>query len=76
MIIKSSSPSAAIPDVPITEYVLRHTERLGDKPALIEGDRVWSWTRLVESRNRLGNALLVGNHQGGMLVVELRGDHA
>jgi acyl-CoA synthetase (AMP-forming)/AMP-acid ligase II len=37
MIIKSSSPSVTIPDVSITEYVLRHTDRLGDKPALIDG---------------------------------------
>src|SRR5262245_65766873 len=35
-----------------------HAERHPDKPALIEGDRVWSWARLIESRNRVGNALL------------------
>src|SRR3972149_2107538 len=37
MISKSKSPDVRIPDVPITEYVLRHTARLGDKPALIDG---------------------------------------
>ncbi len=37
MIVKSQSPDVTIPEVPITEYVLRHAERLGDKPALIDG---------------------------------------
>ncbi len=37
MIVKSDSPDVSIPDVPITDYVLRHADRLGDKPALIDG---------------------------------------
>jgi acyl-CoA synthetase (AMP-forming)/AMP-acid ligase II len=37
MIIKSSSPDVQIPDVSITEYVLRHCDRLVDKPALTDG---------------------------------------
>jgi acyl-CoA synthetase (AMP-forming)/AMP-acid ligase II len=37
MPVKSSSPSVTIPDVSITEYVLRHVDRLGDKPALVDG---------------------------------------
>jgi len=37
MIVKSTSPDVNIPDVPITEFVLRHAARLGDKPALIDG---------------------------------------
>jgi len=37
MISKSKSPDVRIPDVPITEYVLRHAGRLGDKPALVDG---------------------------------------
>ena len=36
MTVKSSSPDVSIPDVPITEYVLRHAARLGDKAALID----------------------------------------
>src|SRR5215470_13336977 len=35
-----------------------HAARHPDKPALIEGDRVWSWAEFVERRNRLGHALL------------------
>ena len=37
MIVKSTSPEVTIPDVSITDYVLRHADRLGDKPALIDG---------------------------------------
>jgi acyl-CoA synthetase (AMP-forming)/AMP-acid ligase II len=37
MTVKSTSPDVTIPDVSITEYVLRHAARLGDKPALIDG---------------------------------------
>ncbi len=37
MITRSTSPDVTIPEVSITEYVLRHAERLGDKPALIDG---------------------------------------
>ena len=35
--MNSTSPDVSIPDVSITEYVLRHAARLGDKPALIDG---------------------------------------
>jgi len=37
MIVKSTSPDVRIPDVNITEYTLRHADRLGDKAALIDG---------------------------------------
>ncbi len=54
MIIKSSSPSVAIPDVTITEYVLRHADRLGDKPALIDGPtgRTITYRQLSDSVRR------------------------
>ena len=35
-----------------------HAARHPDKPALIEGDRVWSWAEFVERRNRLGHSLV------------------
>jgi acyl-CoA synthetase (AMP-forming)/AMP-acid ligase II len=59
MIIKSSSPAVAIPDVSITEYVLRHTDRLGDKPALIDGPtgRVITYRQLAESVRRTAAGL-------------------
>jgi acyl-CoA synthetase (AMP-forming)/AMP-acid ligase II len=37
MIVTSSVPKVDIPDVSVTEFVLRHAERLADKPALIDG---------------------------------------
>ncbi|HXJ79107.1 MAG TPA: AMP-binding protein [Candidatus Methylomirabilis sp.] len=46
-----------------------HASRHPDKPALIEGDRVWSWARFIESRNRLGHALLALGLQPGEHVI-------
>ena len=37
MIFKSPDPDVAIPDCSFTEHVLRHAERLADKPALVDG---------------------------------------
>ncbi len=37
MIHSSPLPSLNIPDVPLTDHVLRHASRLADKPALIDG---------------------------------------
>ena len=39
------------------DLLAAHADRHPDKPALIEGERVWSWATLVERRNRLGHAL-------------------
>ncbi|MFT7624920.1 MAG: acyl-CoA synthetase (AMP-forming)/AMP-acid ligase II [Myxococcota bacterium] len=36
-IYKSDCADVAIPDITITDYVLRHAERLADKPAFVEG---------------------------------------
>ena len=59
MIVKSASPSVTIPDVAITEFVLRHAERLGDKPALIDGPsgRVLTYRGLAESVPRVAAGL-------------------
>jgi acyl-CoA synthetase (AMP-forming)/AMP-acid ligase II len=35
--MKSTSPDVTIPDVSITDYVLRHAARLREKPALVDG---------------------------------------
>src|SRR5262245_41859355 len=40
------------------DLLAAHAERHPDKPALIEGNRIWSWATFIESRNRLGHALL------------------
>jgi len=51
MIVKSSSPDVTIPDVSITDFVLRHAVRLGDKPALIDGPsgRTLTYHQLADS---------------------------
>ncbi len=51
MIVKSTSPDVTIPEVSITEFVLRHAARLGDKPALIDGPsgRALTYRQLAES---------------------------
>ena len=46
-----------------------HAARHPDKPALIEGDRVWSWARFIESRNRLGHTLLALGLKPGEHVI-------
>ena len=59
MISKSKSPDVRIPDVPITEYVLRHAGRLGDKPALIDGPtgRTLTYRQLSEGVKRAAAGL-------------------
>ena len=59
MIIKSTSPDVAIPDVTITEYVLRQTTRLADKPALIDGPsgRTLTYGALADGIRRVATAL-------------------
>jgi fatty-acyl-CoA synthase len=51
------------------DLLATHADRHPDKAALIEGDRVWSWRRLVESRNRLGRALLALGLEPGEHVI-------
>ena len=59
MIVKSGSPNVNIPDVSITDYVLRHAERLGDKPALIDAPtgRTLTYRQLAESVRRAAAGL-------------------
>src|SRR5229473_1604433 len=55
----STSPPVTIPNVPITDYVLRHAARLGDKPALIDGPtgRTLSYRQLAEGARRTAAGL-------------------
>ena len=59
MIIKSASPAVKIPEVSITDYVLRHAERLGDKLALIDGPsgRTITYRQLAEGIRRVATSL-------------------
>ena len=55
----STSPPVTIPDVSISEFVLRHAARLGDKPALIDGPtgRTLSYAQLAEGARRTAAGL-------------------
>src|SRR5215467_9586798 len=55
----STSPRVTIPDVPITDYVLRHAARLGDKPALIDGPtgRTLTYRQLADGVRRTAAGL-------------------
>ena len=59
MTVKSASPDVRIPDVTITDYVLRHAARLGDKPALIDAPtgRALTYTQLSDGVRRAAAGL-------------------
>jgi acyl-CoA synthetase (AMP-forming)/AMP-acid ligase II len=59
MIVRSTSADVRIPDVSITEYVLRHADRLGDKPALIDGPtgRTITYRQLEDATRRVAAGL-------------------
>ncbi len=40
------------------DVLAAHAARHPDKPALIEGERVWRWAELIARRNRLGHGLV------------------
>jgi len=59
MIVRGPYPEIAIPDVPLTPFVLEQAERRGDKPALIDGPtgRAVSYRELAESVRRVAAGL-------------------
>ena len=59
MVIRSAWPDVSVPDVSITEYVLRHAERLRDKPAMVDGvsGRTLTYGQLSESIRRVATGL-------------------
>src|SRR2546422_7177727 len=63
MIFRSAHPDVTIPETTITEYVLKHADRLRDKPAMIDGPsgRTLTYGQLTESIRRVATAL----HQRG-----------
>jgi acyl-CoA synthetase (AMP-forming)/AMP-acid ligase II len=72
MTIKSTSPDVAIPDVALTDYVLRHAGRLGDKPALIDGPtgRTLTYGALAGAVRRLAAGLARrGFKKGDVLAI-------
>jgi acyl-CoA synthetase (AMP-forming)/AMP-acid ligase II len=72
MIVRSTSPDVAIPDVSITEYVLRHAARLGDKPAMIDGPtgRTLTYRQLADGVRRAAAGLARrGFRKGDVLAI-------
>jgi acyl-CoA synthetase (AMP-forming)/AMP-acid ligase II len=59
MIFSSPHASITIPDVTITDYVLRRADELGDKPALIDGPsgRSYTYRQLPELIKKLAAGL-------------------
>ena len=72
MIIRSPWPDVAIPDISITEYVLRHAERLRDRPAMVDGasGRTLTYGQLADSIRRVATALARrGFRKGDVLAI-------
>jgi acyl-CoA synthetase (AMP-forming)/AMP-acid ligase II len=72
MIIKSDSPAVTIPEVTVTEYVLRQAARLHDKPALIEGPsgRILTYGQLADGVRRAATGLAgLGFRRGDVLAI-------
>src|SRR5581483_4406681 len=66
----SSSPPVSIPDVSITDFVLRHAGRLGDKPALIDGPtgRTLTYRQVAEGARRTAAGLARRGFRKGQVV--------
>jgi 4-coumarate--CoA ligase len=72
MVFASPLPDVEIPDVPLTEYVLAHAERLGDKPALIDGGsgRTLTYAALAGAiRSLAGGLAAKGFGRGDVLAL-------
>jgi acyl-CoA synthetase (AMP-forming)/AMP-acid ligase II len=52
------------------DVLAAHAARHPDKPALLEGERAWSWAELIARRNRLAHGLIgLGLPAGGHVIV-------
>ena len=52
------------------DVLAAHAARHPDKPALLEGERAWTWAEFIDRRNRLAHGLLrLGLPPGGHLIV-------
>jgi acyl-CoA synthetase (AMP-forming)/AMP-acid ligase II len=59
MIFRGPYPEVSIPEVPLTQLVLRRARELGDKPALIEGPtgRIITYSQLADAINQVAAGL-------------------
>ena len=52
------------------DVLAAHAVRHPDKPALLEGERAWSWAEFITRRNRLAHGLIgLGLPSGGHVIV-------
>ena len=72
MIFKSPHPDVTIPDVSVTEFVMRHAKRLADKPAIIEAatGRTLTYGQLEEAIRKVAAGLAArGFVKGDVLAI-------
>ncbi|HEU5437688.1 MAG TPA: AMP-binding protein [Ktedonobacterales bacterium] len=72
MIFRSPYLDVTIPDIPLTPFLLRHAERLAEKPALIDGasGRRYTYGELAATVGRLaGNLARRGFQKGDVLAL-------
>jgi acyl-CoA synthetase (AMP-forming)/AMP-acid ligase II len=72
MIFRSPYPDVAIPDTPLTPFVLRHATRLAHKPAMIDGvtGRALTYGQLGEAIDRTAAGMAErGFRKGSVLAI-------
>lgn len=72
MIFKSVWPDVTVPDIPVTDFVLRHAERLRDRPAIIDGPsgRTLTYGALADQVRRVATGLARrGFRKGDVLAI-------
>ena len=72
MIVRSHSADVTVPRVSVTDYVLRHAGRLGDKPAIIDGPSgdVLTYRQLEDAVRRAATGLSRrGLRKGDVLAI-------
>lgn len=70
MIFRSPSPDVTIPDMPVASFVLRHANRLADRPALIDAssDRVLTYGDLAHEVGAVASGLAARGIAKGSVV--------
>ncbi len=71
-VISSKLPQREIPEVSVTRYVMRHADRLADRPALIDGSdgRTLTYAQLSDGIRRLAGGLEArGFGKGDVLAI-------
>jgi acyl-CoA synthetase (AMP-forming)/AMP-acid ligase II len=72
-VIASRLPRQEIPEIPVTRFVLRHADRLADRPALIDGasGRTLTYGQLSDSIRRIAGGLMARGFGKGHVLAML-----